>query len=90
MLISYDSTNALRRVAAKRKITFPMLSDPGSKTIEAFGILNREATGRAKGVPHPGFFILDSEGIIRKKLFFESYKKRHESADVIRALQEVR
>jgi len=77
-------------VAAKREITFLLLSDPGSKTIEAFGILNKEATGRAKGVPYPGVFILDQKGIIRTKLFHEGYKERPTSADLIRALKEVR
>ena len=28
------------------KITFPLLSDPGSKTIEAYNILNKAAKGR--------------------------------------------
>jgi peroxiredoxin len=88
-VISYDSADVLKRVAAKREVAFLLLSDPGSKTIEAFGILNKEATGRAKGVPYPGVFILDGRGIIRAKLFNEGYKERAKSADVIRALKEV-
>jgi peroxiredoxin len=39
-VISYDSAGTVKRVAAKREVTFLLLSDPGSKTIEAFGILN--------------------------------------------------
>src|ERR1051325_9420259 len=32
--ISYDSPALLKRFAARKKITLPMLSDPGSKTID--------------------------------------------------------
>jgi len=88
-VVTYDSADLLKRVAAKRGITFLLLSDPGSKTIESYGILNKEAQGRGKGIPHPGIFILDQAGVIRAKLFLESYKQRHTSADIIRALEQV-
>jgi peroxiredoxin len=90
VVITYDSADLLKRVAAKRGITFLLLSDPGSKTIDAFGLLNKEASGRAQGVPHPGVFILDREGVIRKKLFQDGYKERHSSADLVRAMKELR
>ena len=89
VIITYDAADILKRVAARRGITFPLLADPGSRTIEAFGILNQEATGRAKGIPHPGVFILDRGGVIRAKLFIPGYKERHSSADIIRTLNEV-
>ena len=88
MVISYDSAVTLKRVAAKREVTFLLLSDPGSRTIDAFGILNKAATGKAKGVPYPGIFVLDQKGVIRAKLFREGYKERATSADLIRALKE--
>jgi peroxiredoxin len=89
VVISYDSAEVLKSVAAKRGISLLLLSDPGSKTIEAYGILNKEATGRAKGVCYPGVFILDQQGVVRSKLFFDDYKLLSSSADVIRALNEV-
>ena len=88
-VISYDSAETLKRVAAKRQVTFLLLSDPGSKTIDAFGILNQEAKGKAKGVPYPAIFILDRKGIIRAKLFRAGYARRAKIADVIQALKEV-
>ena len=87
--ISYDSVDTLKRVAAKREVTFLLLSDPGSKTIEAFGILNKEAKGKDKGIPHPGIFILDQKGVIRAKLFHAGYAERPKNADLVEAFKEV-
>ena len=69
---------------------FPLLSDAGSKTIEAYGILNTEATGKAKGIPHPMTFVVDKLGVIRAKLFHEGYTKRHSSQDLIQASKDIR
>jgi peroxiredoxin len=88
--ISYDSTATLNRFAAKHTITFPLLSDPGSKTIETYGILNREAQGRAKGIPYPGTFIVGADGVIRAKFFLEGYKERVAPEEIRRALQNAR
>jgi peroxiredoxin len=41
--ISYDSTEILAAFSKQRGITFPLLSDPGSATIKAYGILNTVA-----------------------------------------------
>lgn len=88
--ISYDSTATLSRFAAKRSITFPLLSDAGSKTIEAYGILNREASGRVKGIPYPGTFIVGTDGVIRAKFFVEGYEERIDPESIRKALQKAR
>ncbi len=88
--ISYDPVEVLSGFADKRQITFPLLSDPGSKTIEAYGILNKEATsGRAKGVPYPGTFLVDKEGVVRAKLFLEGYRERHPTEELLKAAQAI-
>ena len=56
--ISYDSVAVLKKFSDGHKITFPLLSDPGSKTIDAYHIRNEAAKGKAEGVPNPGTFIL--------------------------------
>jgi peroxiredoxin len=85
--ISYDSpaTNAAART--KLGFTYPLLSDSGSKVIDAYGIRNHEATGRADGIPHPVVFILDERGTIRVKLMRDGYRERPESAEIIAAVQ---
>lgn len=85
--ISYDPPATLARSAAKFGLTFPLLSDDGSKVIDAFGIRNHEATGKAVGVPHPAIFILDQTGTIRAKLMHEGYRDRPTPADIIAAVR---
>ena len=81
--ISYDSPEVLTQVAKRYSLTFPLLSDAGSKTIDAYGIRNHEATGRAIGVPHPVIFILDQNGIIRVKLMRANVRERPTPAELI-------
>lgn len=83
--ISYDSPAVLTQVANRYSLTFPLLSDAGSKTIDAYGIRNHEATGRAVGVPHPVIFILDQKGIIRSKLMRTNVRERPTPAEIMAA-----
>lgn len=76
--ISYDKADVLKRFHDRRKLSFPLLSDPGSKTISAYGLRDAQyGQGHfAHGVPHPVLLILDAKGIVKAKLFEEDYKKR--------------
>ena len=86
--ISYDSAEVLAKFAAEKKITFPLLSDAGSATIKAFGILNKEGTGRTEGIPYPGTFIIDAQGIVRGKVFLDGYRERHTTEELLKAAEE--
>ena len=88
--ISYDSPAVLKRFSDRQKITFPLLSDPESKTIDAYHIRNDAARGKAEGVPHPGTFVLDREGVIRAKLFLDGYRDRHTTAALVEAAKVVK
>jgi peroxiredoxin Q/BCP len=88
--ISYDSPEVLKRFSDGSKITFPLLSDPQSKTIDADHIRNESAKGKAQGVPDPGTFVLDREGVIRAKLFLEGYRDRHTTDELIKAANAVK
>ena len=88
--ISYDDTKFLKTFSDRMKIAFPLLSDPGSKTIEAYHVRNEAARGKAEGVPNPGTFILDREGVIRAKLFLEGYRDRHTTDALIEAAKAVK
>ena len=87
--ISYDPTSVLRAFASKRGIEFTLLSDPGSKTIDAYEVRNAEATGRTNGIPHPTIFLVDRESVIRFKLRHEGYKVRPTSQEIIEAAQKL-
>ncbi len=85
--VSYDTPATSAAAAAKLGLTFPLLSDPGSRVIDAYGIRNAEAKGKAEGVPHPVLFIVDRSGTIRGKLMRDGYRERPESAEIISAAQ---
>jgi len=88
--LSYDSTAILKRFAAKSAITYPLLSDAASKTIDAFDIRNKEAPERWSGIPYPGTFVVGTDGVIRSKLFLDGYKERHAVEALVEALKKAK
>jgi hypothetical protein len=75
--LSYDSPAALAHFAARKQLSIPLLSDPESKVIDAFGIRNENIKeGFAKGVPHPGLFVLGATGRVEAKYFEDDYRER--------------
>jgi peroxiredoxin len=85
--LSYDSVEVLAGFAEKRGITFPLLSDTGSRTIGELGLLNQhvveqhtfygvQVSDEHYGVPYPGTFVLDESGIVVAKHFEQSYRVR--------------
>ena len=93
--ISYDSVEVLKAYSEKRSLTFPLLSDAGSKTIDAFGIRNKQMDGKTygsndlSGVPHPGTYLVDNQGFVKAKLFLEKYEERHTTDALIEAAKNV-
>lgn len=84
--ISYDSVEILKDFATRKKISYPLLSDPGSKIIGAFGILNEAdyPEGRLEhGVPYPGTFVTDANGVVVSKLFEPRYAERRTAASFL-------
>lgn len=63
-----------------------MLADPESKTIQAYGVLNQEATGMQKGFARPGYFFIDTQGVIREKFFEAKYRERLTGNSIISKL----
>ena len=84
--MSYDSPEILKAFADRRTITFPLLSDSSSVAIQAYDVLNTEATGQFKGMARPGYFFIDTRGIIREKFFEAKYRERWSGNHVIRKL----
>jgi len=76
--ISYDSTEVLKKFAERHQITYPLLSDQGSRYIRELGILNTSIpeTHHAFGVPYPGVYFIKEDGTIFDKWFHESYAVR--------------
>jgi peroxiredoxin len=74
--ISYDSVEILKYFSDRRKIDFPLLSDPDSKIIRMYQVLNSEAIGPNAGMARPGYFYVDTDGMIREKFFEAKYRER--------------
>ena len=53
-----------------------MLADPSSQIIRTYQVLNNEAVGQYKGMARPGYFFIDTHGVIREKFFEAKYRER--------------
>ena len=84
--ISYDSVEILKYFSDRRKIDFPLLSDPDSKIIRMYQVLNSEAVGPNAGMARPGYFFIDPEGMIREKFFEAKYRERLTGNNVLSKL----
>ena len=76
----------LAHFAARKGITFPMLSDPESEIIRRFGVFNDtipQSDARQYGIPNPGTFIVDEHGMIRAKFFEERFIHRVTMATIL-------
>ncbi len=92
--MSYDPVAVLHAFAEKHGITYPLLSDEGSVVIRRLGLLNSHlaeqhaaygvgARPEHEGVPYPGSFLLDEQGIVIEKRFEQSYRERETGAALL-------
>lgn len=86
--MTYDPVEFLKTVEEDRDVRFPMLHDDNVSYINALGIrnLDYQPGQRAYGIPYPGIFLLDADGVIRYKFAEEDYRVRPDFADVLEAL----
>jgi AhpC/TSA family/Disulphide bond corrector protein DsbC len=83
--VTYDSAAVLKSFADRRSITYPLLSDEGSRVIKELGILNTNvaADSPAFGVPFPVTYLLNSKGRVKRKYFEEDYRERYTAANIL-------
>jgi hypothetical protein len=77
--ISYDDREVLSEFADAQSIPYPLLSDVDSEVIRRYGILNDQVgpgDGLLYGIPYPGAYVTDGDGVVVAKFFHDSYKKR--------------
>ena len=81
--VSYDSTAILADFAKRKGITFPLLSDPQSKIIKDFGVLNArvQKTDMHFGMANPGTYRIDADGTVRSKYFAEDFSERYSTPE---------
>ena len=86
--ISYDDQEALAAFAGDQNIPYPLLSDVESQIIRRYGVLNTEVTPHDEflyGIPFPGTFVTDENGVVITKFFYDSYKKRDSAENLLDA-----
>ena len=85
--ISYDSVELLKEVQEDQEIGFPLLHDENVKHVNALGIrnLDYEPGHRVYGIPYPGIFLVDSNGVIKHKFAEERYQDRPSFEGVLEA-----
>jgi hypothetical protein len=81
----YDTQAILADFAKRKNITFPMLADPDSKTIRAFGVFNTYVPvgEREYGMAFPGTYIVDAGGVVRSKYFESLYQDRYSAPTIL-------
>jgi peroxiredoxin len=89
--ISYDSPAILKTFTEKRSIAYTLLSDPKSEIIDRYKLRDPQYPpgNFAYGVPRPIIFILDKNGVIRSKLYEDTYTKRPPTSLVIATIDQL-
>ena len=85
--MTYDPVATLKEAEEEYAVTFPMLYDEDNAHVKAMGILNTQYSPgeRAYGIPYPGIFLLDAQGVVRAKLAEEDYRVRPDFSLVLEA-----
>jgi peroxiredoxin len=84
-----DSRKLAEKIAAdgKARFDYRILSDPGSKTIDAYGLRDPAYKGmKIEGVPHPAVYVIDKSGKVAWAKVEEDYKQRPGNAEIRAAL----
>jgi len=88
VVITYDAPEKVKRFAGKKKIQFPILSDTGSKTIDAYAMRSRLGAGDQAGASQHGTFVIDQKGIVRAKPYLTSFEERSVVDALVNSLKE--
>lgn len=89
--ISYEDPAKNAAFIAERDIHYTLLSDPGSKIIDRFDLRDPQYKpgSMAYGVPRPIIFILDRHGVIKAKLYEDTFKRRPPATLVVETLDKL-
>ena len=94
--VSIDPAEKSRRLAAKiaqdgkGELDFPLLSDPGHRTIDAYGLFDPAYIGESvEGVPHAAVYILDKQRRIVWARVESDYRKRPTNAEIRAELEKL-
>ena len=92
--ISYDLQSSLKKFTGQFDLGFDLLSDIDSEVIKKFGILNtliteddaemdRQTKRGYYGMPFPGVYVTDEDGVVTEKFFFRHYAARASAGSIM-------
>lgn len=84
-----ESREFAEKIAADGRgaITFPMLSDPGHRVINAYGLRDPAYTQQKfDGIPYPAAYVIDKTGRVAWAKVHEDYKQRPSTEEIRAAL----
>jgi len=89
--ISYEPPAVDAEFIGKRGLKYPLLSDPKSEIIDRYKLRDPQYPpgNFAYGVPRPIIFILDKNGVIKAKLYEDTYTKRPPAKLVLETLDKI-
>ena len=87
--VTYDGVAVLERFAGRAGIGYPLLSDRGSKIIEAFDLLDPGPSKSTPwyGIARPMILAIDADGIVRQRFSTQGYRDRPEAGAVLKAIR---
>ena len=90
LAISADSVEANRKLAAKQRFDFQLLSDLEGEAIQAFGLRHANANPMGdQDIARPATFVLDREGNIAWKILPDNWRVRVRPETLIEQLQKI-
>ena len=89
--ISYEPPAVDANFIKERGLKYTLLSDPKSEIIDRYKLRDPQykAGSRAYGVPQPIIFVLDRDGVVKAKLYEDTFKKRPPVGLVVETLDKV-
>lgn len=70
-----------------KTIDYPLLSDPGHRVIDRYGLFNPEDR---RNIPHPSTYVIDRQGVVRWRYLEVNYRVRPSNEVVLEALRALR
>jgi len=75
----------------KGEVKFPLLSDPGHKTIDAYGLMDEKYVGKGfEGIPKPAIYILDENRKVLWAKIESDYRERPTIEEIRSALDNLK
>tara|TARA_R110002110_G_scaffold155071_4_gene349134 strand:- start:95 stop:397 length:303 start_codon:yes stop_codon:yes gene_type:complete len=85
--VTYDSEAELSKFHQRSDLAFPLLKDQDSTLIKTLGILNTgpQPGDSGYGIPYPGIFLVDRNGVIRAKFAEADFRDRPDYEHLLKA-----